>query len=107
MITARGMRLLLLLFALGGFAGAGAALAVGRFREVDDGGTDVGLAAIAGLFLLFGILCTLAVGGLTGILAFGGVIVWAAYLIMAQRLGLFRIETRPAPPAHRETSRRT
>ncbi len=107
MITAHGIRLILLLFALGGFAGAGAAFAVGRSRFLDEGERDLGIGGIAALFLLFGTLCTVAVGGLSGLLAFGGVMVWVAYVFMAQRLGLFRIETRPAPPAQREKSRRT
>lgn len=106
MITAGGMRFMLLLFALGGFAGAGAAFAVARGRYLDEGERDLGLGGIATLFFLFGALCTVAVSGLAGVLAFGGVVVWAAYLLMGQRLGLFRIETRPAPPAARETSGR-
>ena len=94
----QGMRLMLLLFALVGFAGAGAALAVARYRYLAEGERDVGLGGIAGMFLIFGVLCTLAASGLFGVLAFGGVAVWASYLIMAQRLGLFTIETRSAPP---------
>ncbi len=59
------------------------------------------------MFLVFGALCTLAASGFFGLLAFGGVAVWAAYVIMAQRLGLFTIETRstPPPPSERETTR--
>ena len=98
MTSLQGMRFMLLLFALAGFAGAGAALAVARYRLLSEGERDLGLAGIAGMCLIFGALCTLAASGLFGVLAFGGVAVWASYLIMAQRLGLFTIETRSAPP---------
>ena len=98
MTTMAGMRFMLLLFALVGFAGAGAAVAVARYRFIAEGERDLGLGGIAGMFLVFGALCTLAASGLFGVLAFGGVTVWASYLIMAQRLGLFTIETRSAPP---------
>ena len=73
-------------------------MAVARFRYVTEGERDLGLGGIAGMFLIFGILCTLAASGILGVLAYGGVTVWASYLLMAQRLGLFTIETRPAPP---------
>ncbi|MDX1675065.1 MAG: hypothetical protein R3314_09755 [Longimicrobiales bacterium] len=95
---------MLLLFALVGFAGAGAALAVARFRFVTEAERDLGLGGIAAMFLIFGALCTLAASGLFGVLAFGGVAVWASYLLTAQRLGLFTIEARsmPPPPPERE-----
>ncbi|MFO7894626.1 MAG: hypothetical protein R6U63_12895 [Longimicrobiales bacterium] len=107
MMSLQGMRLMLLLFALAGFAGAGAALAVARYRFIAEGERDLGLGGIAGMFLIFGALCTVAASGLFGVLAFGGVAVWASYLIMAQRLGLFTIETRstPPPPSEREPTR--
>ena len=89
---------MLLLFALVGFAGAGAALAVARARFVAEGERDLGLAGIAVMFAIFGALCTLAASGLFGVLGFGGVAVWASYLLTAQQLGLFTIETHPAPP---------
>lgn len=97
-MSLQGMRLMLLLFALVGFAGAGAALAVARYRFVSERERDLGLLGIAAMFLVFGALCTLAASSLFGVLAFGGVASWASYLIMAQRLGLFTIEARSAPP---------
>lgn len=103
-MTLQGMRLILLMFALVGFAGAGAALAMARFRWVSEAERDLGLFGIAGMFLLFAALCTTAATGLSGVLAFGGVAVWASYLIMGQRVGLFSIEVRTAPPAERETT---
>lgn len=99
-----GMRFMLLLFALVGFAGAGAAAAVARYRFITEGERDLGLGGIAAMFLVFGALCTLAASGLFGVLAFGGVAVWASYLLMAQRLGLLTIETR-SPPPEREPTR--
>lgn len=101
-MSLQGMRFMLLLFALVGFAGAGAALAVARHRFVSEGELDMGLGGIATMFLIFGALCTLAASGFFGVIAFGGVAVGASYLIMAQRLGLFSIETRPAPPQPQE-----
>lgn len=92
------MRFMLLLFALVGFAGAGAALAVARSRFIAEGERDLGLGGIAAMFAIFGALCTLAASGLFGVLAFGGVAVWASYLLTAQQLGLLTIETHPAPP---------
>lgn len=102
-MTLQGMRMMLLMFALVGFAGAGAALAVARYRFVGEGERDLGLGGIAGMFLTFAALCTVAASGLSGVLAFGGVVVWGSYLLMAQRLGLFSIETRATPPAERES----
>ena len=102
MMSFQGMRIVLLAFALIGFAGAGAALAVARYRFLGEGERDLGLGGIAAMFLLFGALCTLAGSGFFGVLAFGGVTVWASYLIMAQRLGLFSIESRPTRTAERE-----
>lgn len=99
-----GMRLMLLVFALVGFAGAGCALAVARHRLIAEGERDLGLSAIAGMFLLFGALCTVAASGLFGVVAFGGVAAWASYLLMAQRLGLFEIEGKRGRKAERETT---
>jgi threonine/homoserine efflux transporter RhtA len=108
MVTLQGIRFLLLLFALVGFAGAGSAFALARHRARIEEEQDVGLFAVAGMFLLFGILCTLAASGLFGILAFGGVVLWASYVIMAQRVGLFSIEARiVAPPEPEPTEHRT
>ncbi len=101
------MRFMLFVFASIGFAAAGAAIAVARSRLLSDGERDYGLGAVAALFLLFGSLCTMAASGLFGVLGFGGVVVWAAYLITGQRLGLFSIETRPGPPPELEPNEYT
>lgn len=104
MLSLQGMRLMLLVFALVGFAGAGAALAVARYRLMSEGERDLGLAGIGLMFLTFGALCTIAASGLFGVVAFGGVAVWASYLLMARRLGLFHIEAPKGSPAERETT---
>lgn len=98
----QGVRLLLLLFALVGFAGAGGALAMARHRGRTEGDRDFGLLGIAAMFILFGVLCTLAASGVFGVLAFGGVATWGSYLLTAQRVGLFSIEARAAAPVEPE-----
>lgn len=95
---------MLLVFALIGFAGAGAALAVARYRLMTEGERDLGLGSISLMFLAFGALCTIAASGLFGVLAFGGVTVWASYLLMARRLGLLEIEVRSRRSAEREAT---
>lgn len=102
MVTMQGMRLMLLVFALIGFAGAGAALGVARHRFLADGERDMGLGGIAAMFLAFGALCMVAAGGLSGILGFGGVAVWGSYMLTARKLGFFTIEAREIPSAERE-----
>ncbi|HSJ25489.1 MAG TPA: hypothetical protein VK929_12505 [Longimicrobiales bacterium] len=92
MMTA-GLQVVLLVFALIGFAGAGACLAVARSRQVADGEYDTGMLGVAGMLFVFGALCTVVGSGLLGVLAFGSITLWAGYVITAQRVGLFRIET--------------
>lgn len=92
MMTA-GLHLVLLVFAVIGFAGTGAALAVARGRYVNDGEHDAGMIGVAVMMFAFGSLCTMVGSGLLGVVAFGGVMLWAGYVVTAQRVGLFRIET--------------
>jgi hypothetical protein len=92
MMTA-GLQLVLLVFALVGFAGAGASLAVARQRRVAEGEYDTGMLGVAAMLIVFGMLCTVVGSGLVGVLAFGGVTFWAGYVVTAQRVGMFRIET--------------
>lgn len=87
-----GLRVVLLLFALVGYAGAGAALAVARFRWLNGRERDPGMLGVAAMLGAFGALCTAVGTGLAGVLAFGAVAVWASYLFMARRMGMFRIE---------------
>lgn len=88
-----GLRLILLLFAAVGFTGAGAALAVARHRHVSDHEHDFGMLAVAGMLSIFGSLCTVVGGGFTGVLAFGGLILWVSYVATAQRVGLFQVHS--------------
>lgn len=96
-----GLQLVLLLFGLVGFSGAGASLAVGRVRRMEDGEEDVGMIGVAVLLFVFGGLCTALATGASGILAFGGVVTWVAYVVMSQHMGLFSIEI-PGRPATAE-----
>jgi len=91
-MTVQGLRIVLLVFALVGYAGAGASLAVARYRYLMDGERDAGLMGIAVMLLAFGALCTMAGSGLWGVLAFGAVVVVAAYLLTGERIGMFHIE---------------
>jgi hypothetical protein len=75
------------------YAAGGAALAVVRSRSLADGRTDFGMSSVAASLILVGALCTTAGGGILGILAFGGVTVWASYTATAQRLGVFQVRT--------------
>ena len=90
---ALGVRIVLLILALVAYAAGGAALAVVRSRLFAEGRRDVGMTSVAGSLIVVGALCTTAGGGLLGILAFGGVTVWASYIATAQRLGVFRVQT--------------
>jgi threonine/homoserine efflux transporter RhtA len=106
MMTA-GLQIVLLGFATIGFAGTGASLAVAQGRRKIDGEQDAGMLAVAAMLFVFGALCTLASSGLAGVLAFGGVVLWVGYVVTAQRVGLFEIETgwleetTPAEPRQR------
>jgi threonine/homoserine efflux transporter RhtA len=105
-----GLQLVLLIFAAVGYAGAGISVAVSRQRKLMEGARDLGMLGVAGMLLLFAILCTVVSAGLFGVLAFGGVVGWASYLFMAQRIGLFRIEAGgPSSPEEQgsEEPRRT
>ena len=99
-----GLRFILLVFALVGFAGTGASLAIARQRQLSDGERDLGMLGVATMLFVFGALCTAVGSGVSGIFAFGGVALWAAYVLTAQRIGLFTVnaagaeEQTPAEP---------
>lgn len=99
-----GLQIVLLIFAVVGYAGAGASLAVSRQRKLADGARDLGMLGVAVMLFLFAMLCTVVAVGALGVLAFGGVVLWASYLFMAQRVGLFRIESGGSPPTEEEPS---
>jgi hypothetical protein len=88
-----GLAIMLMLFALIGFGGAGAAFAVARQRLVTDGERDYGMIGVAGMLMSFAALCALVASGLIGLVAFGGTVTWISYTATAQRIGLFTIET--------------
>lgn len=102
-----GLQLVLLLFALFGYGGAGTSMAVARYRRMSDGERDLGMFGVAVLLLLFGALCTAVAVGISGVFAFGGVTVWAGYVFMAQHLGLFQVEANPPASARDEPAEET
>lgn len=97
-----GLQLVLLVFAVVGFGGAGASLAVARHRRLTDGERDLGMLGVAAMLFVFGTLCTVVGVGVAGVFAFGGVVLWAAYVFMAQHMGIFRVESNQAPLSEEE-----
>lgn len=97
-----GLIVMLLVFSGVAFAGAGAALAVLRQRRREQEERDFGLATVVGLLATFGALCALLGAGFASIFGFGGVVFWLSYVLTAQRVGLFRIESvgHPYPEEH-------
>ena len=89
-------RLLLLLFGVIGFAGAGAALALARHRRANEARTDNAMEGLAAVLGAFAALCTSAAAGWTGVPALGGAVSLASYVLTAREIGLFEIETSPA-----------
>jgi hypothetical protein len=94
---------MLLIFAGVAFAGAGAALAIMRQRAAEHGERDIGLALVVAMLVLFGALCAILSAGFGAIFGFGGVVTWVAYVMTANRIGLFKVEvgaTQPSPEEH-------
>lgn len=106
MMTA-GLFFVLLMFALVGFVGAGASLAMARTRFTNEGVHDAGMLGIAGMLFVFGTLCTSAGSGLAGVLVLGGTGMWIGYVVAAQRLGMFEIETGWYEETHAREPRQT
>jgi hypothetical protein len=104
MMTA-GLHVILLFFALVGFGGTGASLAVANSRRKVDGERDTGMLGVAIMLFVFGALCTAIGSGILGVLAFGGVVTWVGYVVTAQRMGIFQIES-GFPAEARETEPR-
>ena len=104
-----GLEIVLVLFALVGYVGTGASLAVARYRALDDGQVDLGMLGVALMLWIFGAICTAVAVGLTGVLAVGSVAIWASYVVTANQIGLFAIdvgtpsEPSPAPPSQSRT----
>jgi hypothetical protein len=103
-----GLEVVLLVFALIGFVGTGASLAVARYRRLDDGQADVGMLGVAVMLLLFGSVCTSVAVGVFGVAAIGTVAIWMSYVLMARQIGLFSIEVdTPVEPVAAQTRSRT
>lgn len=104
-----GLEVVLLGFAIIGYIGTGAALAVAQYRALEDGDVDLGMLGVAFMLLGLGAICTsVAVGGF-GVLGIGVVVVWASYVTMARQIGMFAIEVstpaEPSPATQPETHR--
>lgn len=97
-----GLRIILLLFALVGFGGAGASFAIARYRKLSEGERDTGMMSVSGMLLVFGVLCAGVGGGLAGIFAFGVVVIWASYVVMARNIGMFEVDSDVPPPPFSE-----
>ena len=94
---------MLLMFAGVAFAGAGAALAIMRQRTAEQGERDLGLASVVLMLVTFGGLCAILSAGFGAVFGFGGVVMWVAYVLTAQRVGMFKVEvgaTQPWPEEH-------
>lgn len=103
-----GLEFVLLVFALVGYVGTGASLAVARYRRLDDGEADVGMLGVAAMLLLFGAVCTSVAVGIFGVAAIGGVVIWVSYITMARQIGLFAIEVdAPLEPVAAQSRSRT
>ena len=87
-----GLTVLLLIFAGVAFAGAGAALAIMRQRSAEQGERDIGLGLVVLMLGLFGALCAILSAGFGAIFGFGGVVMFAAYVMTANRIGMFKVE---------------
>jgi hypothetical protein len=85
--------LVLLMFAMAGFGGAGASVAVVRARYASFGERDAGMVAVATMLFIFGTVCSVVEWGVAGMAALGTLSAWVGYVLAAQRLGLFPIET--------------
>ena len=85
--------IVLLAFAMAGFGGAGASLAVVRARSTEYGERDAGMIAVAAMLFIFGTVCSVVEWGLVGVCAIGAVSTWVGYVVAAQRLRIFEIET--------------
>ena len=99
--------IILLLFAVLGYAGAGAAFAVARARVHAEGEHDVGMLGVGVLLCGFATLCAGVLSGLAGICALGGTITWAGYLFAGQRLRVFTVRAGPLGEVPAEEPRHT
>jgi hypothetical protein len=95
-----GLEIVLLGFAVIGYVGTGASLAVARYRSLEDGDLDLGMLGVAVMLFGFGAICTSVAVGRYGVLGVGGVVVWTSYVVMARQIGMFAIQVNsPTEPA--------
>ena len=87
-----GLEFVLITFALVGFIGAGASLAVARYRTLEDGKADVGMIGVAAMLVMFASVCTSVAVGPFGVAALGAIAIWASYVVMARQIGMFAVE---------------
>lgn len=99
--------IILLLFAITGYAGAGVALAVARSRSAGAGERDIGMVGVGILLFGFATLCAAVLSGLAAVCAIGASMTWASYVFAAQRLGLFAVGAGPLGAVHTEEPRPT
>lgn len=92
-----GLEIVLIAFAIVGYVGSGASLAVARYRTIDEGQLDVGMLGVAAMLLLFAAVCTTVAVGAFGVAALGSISIWTSYVVMARQIGMFAIETPVAP----------
>ena len=94
-----GWRIFLVLTSATFYVGAGASLALGRYRRQTT--ADLDFSALgAAVVSLFASVLLIPAAGILAVPAFGAVVGWVGYLVAAQRLGLFSVETgdpRPRP----------
>ncbi|MEN8375325.1 MAG: hypothetical protein ABFS34_07740 [Gemmatimonadota bacterium] len=95
-----GWRIFLVLFSGAFFAGAGAAVALGRFKSTIEETLDFSLLG-AGMVFFFASLLLVPSAGVLAVPAYGVVVAWVGYIVAAHRLELFRIETGPPEPSPR------
>jgi hypothetical protein len=94
-----GLEVVLLGFALIGYVGTGASLAVARYRVLEDGDLDFGMLGVAVMLFGFGAICTSVAVGRLGVFGIGVVVVWASYVVMARQIGMFSVEvSMPSEP---------
>jgi len=94
-----GLELVLVAFALVGYAGTGSSLAVARYRALDSGEVDLGMLGVAVMLWLFAAVCTTVAVGWLGVISLGVIAMWLSYVLMARQIGLFSIEVQaPTEP---------
>jgi hypothetical protein len=87
-----------MLFSGAFFAGAGAALALGRFKSTIEETLNLSVLGASVVFF-FASLLLVPSAGVLAVPAYGVVVAWVGYVVAAHRLELFKIETGPSEPS--------